>query len=359
MVVVDAASHVQQGRAAERPGPRGGRADALVGARPGETVVRRTAIQAEGTGVVHHRPHEADAVRHLILGAGADVELHVEAIGRLLARLRLLIVVLSEGRTVDVGRRNEPDEALSDRAEPVRRNDVAGKDHPVVPVHVPCERIVDALRDGAEVAAAHGQRRHDGAHDVARVVDGPLIIAEEEELVVNDRSAEGEAGVEELRRGFQVCEVLARVGRIRVAEHERASFDLVGARLQGDVRHRPARPPELRVVVARRHAHRLERIGGGNDHLQQSGLVIVVEPLDQRVVRQTRLAVDFHGQRILRVEEGRVFTVRTRRARHCDQDALEIPVEGERHVAHHLRFDDTARIGAVGLQDRALTDDCN
>ena len=73
----------------------------------------------------------------------------------------------------------------------------------------------------------------------------------------------------------------------------------------------------------------------------------------QRVVRQPRLAVDLDRERVLRVEELRVLAVRPRRARHGDEHALEVAVEGERHVGHHLRFDDAAGVGPVGLQERA------
>ena len=149
-------------------------------------------------------------------------------------------------------------------------------------------------------------------------------------------------------------EVVARVGLLGVAEEEQAALQIVGARLQGHVGDRAARAAELRVVVAGRDADGLERVGRRDDHLEQAGLLVVVEPLDERVVRHARLAVDLDREGVLRVEERGVFPVRPRRPGDHDQQALEVPVEGERHLADHLRFEDAARVGPVGLQQRGL-----
>jgi hypothetical protein len=211
------------------------------------------------------------------------------------------------------------------------------------------QRVVDALGDRAEVAVAHRHGRHRRAHDVAEVVERALVVAEEEELAAHDRSAEREPAVGELGRRLQVREVVARAGRLCVPEEEHAPLEVVGAGLQRDVRHRAAGAAELRVVVAGGDAHRLERVRRRDDHLQQAGLVIVVESFNQRVVRLPRLAVDLHREGILRVEKRGVFPVRPRRAGHHDQDALEIPVEGERHLRHHLGFEDAPRVRPVRL----------
>ena len=87
------------------------------------------------------------------------------------------------------------------------------------------------------------------------------------------------------------------------------------------------------------------------------GLLVVVDPLDHRVVRQARLTVDFGRQRVLRVEERRVLAVRARRAGHRDENGLEVAVERQRDVGDHLRFDDAAGVGPVGLEHRALARD--
>ena len=65
------------------------------------------------------------------------------------------------------------------------------------------------------------------------------------------------------------------------------------------------------------------------------------------------------AERVLRVEELRVLAVRTGGARDGDEDALEVAVERERDVGHHLRLDDAAGVGAVGLEERRLCDDAD
>ena len=82
------------------------------------------------------------------------------------------------------------------------------------------------------------------ADDVADVVDRALVVAEEEQLVADDRAAQREAAVGELGRRLQVREVVAGVGRLVVAEEERAALQIVGAGLERDVgdRRRPTRP---------------------------------------------------------------------------------------------------------------------
>ena len=358
VVVVQAAADVEQQGVGQRPRPGRRRADALVRTGAGEAVVGRPAVLAERTRIEDDRPHEAHAVGQLVFRAHAVIQLGVEAVGGLLARLRLLEVRLAERRAGDVRFGNELQQPPRDWVDAILRDHVVGKRRPVVAVGgIARERIVDALRHRAEVAVAHRHRRHRGAHDVAGVVDRPLIVAEEEQLVAHDRAAEGEAAVEKLRRRLQVGEVVARVGRVGVAEDEDASLELVRAGLERHVRDGAAGAAELRVVVARRHADRLQRVGRRDDHLQQPGLVVVVQPLDERIVRLARLPVDLHGERVLRVEERRVLAVRPRGARHRDQEALEVPVEGERHVAHHLRFEDAPGVGAVGLQDGGRADD--
>ena len=63
-------------------------------------------------------------------------------------------------------------------------------------------------------------------------------------------------------------------------------------------------------------------------------------------------------QRILRVEE-----LRSARGAagvepgHGDQQRLEVAVEGQRQLRHHLRLDDAPGVGAVRLQQRRLRRD--
>ena len=353
MVIVQAAAQVEHGRRADNPRPGHGRAVGRVGARAGEPAVGRPAVLTVQTGIEHDRTHETQAKGHLIFRAQRVVQFRVEGIGRLVACLRLLEIVLAE-RSVDVRQRDEREQPLRDRADAAGRNQIVREDRAIGAADVACRRIVDMLRHGAEVAVPHGRGRHDGLDDVAQIVDRPLVVAEEEEFVLHDRAADRRPAVRERRRRFQVREGIARAGLLVVPEEERAALEGVRAGFQRHVRDRAARAAELRIVVARRHADRLERVRRGDDHLQQAGLLIVVEPLDHRVVRQARLAVDLGRQRVLRVEERGMLAVRTGRAGHGHQETLEVPIEGEGEVRHHFRFDEPSGIRAVCLDHRTL-----
>ena len=244
--------------------------------------------------------------------------------------------------------------ALRDRADPIGRDDVVRKRRPARAVGVAGQRIVDLRRGGGEIAVAHRQRGHHAAKDVAGVVNRALVVAEEEQLVAEDRPAEREPALRELLRRRQVREVAARIRLLVVPEGEDAALQIVGAGLQRDVGDGSARSAELRVVVAGGDADRLDRLRRRDEHRQQPRPVIVVEPFNLDVVGQPRLPVDLRRQAVLRVEELRVRAERAGRAGHGHEDALEVPVEGQRHLLQLLAFDDAAGIGAVGLQRRYL-----
>ena len=142
--------------------------------------------------------------------------------------------------------------------------------------------------------------------------------------------------------------------RLGVAEVEAAALELVGARLQRDVGDGAAGAAELGVVVARRDADGLERLGRRNQHGQQAGAVVVVDAFDLHVVGEARLAVDVRRQRVLRVEELRVRPERPRGAGHRGDHALEVAAEAERHRRDLLALDDAAGVGAIRLQRRRV-----
>src|SRR5439155_22871642 len=100
-----------------------------------------------------------------------------------------LVVVLPEGRG-QVRRREEREEPLRDWADPVGRDDVAREGLAPRAVGVAGGRIVDLGGRLAEVAAAVVRRRDVVEVDLAEVVARALVVGEEEELVVDDRTAE-------------------------------------------------------------------------------------------------------------------------------------------------------------------------
>ena len=89
-----------------------------------------------------------------------------------------------------------------------------------VAVDVAGERIVDAVGHRAEITVPHRHRRDGRAHDVAVVVERALVVAEEEQLALDDRPAQREAAVEETARRRDVREVVAGVGLLVVGENE-------------------------------------------------------------------------------------------------------------------------------------------
>ena len=197
-VVVQAAAHVEDGLGADhaRPGHRA--AVAGVGAGPGEAAVGRTAVLAEGARVEDDRPHEAEPVRHLVL-----VAQRVSSPWRRSRRWSSRAAPPARswsGRGCAGGVRlgDQRQQPARDRADALLRNLVVLEPRPAVAVDVAGERIVDAVRHRAEIAIAHRHRRNRRAHDVAAVVERPLVVAEEEQLVLDDRSAQREAAVEEL-----------------------------------------------------------------------------------------------------------------------------------------------------------------
>src|SRR5262249_13317322 len=104
---------------------------------------------------------------------------------------------------------------------------------------------------------AERRARHDETIDAASVVLRVDVVAEEEQLVVNDWTTEREpalvvGGLRALpfQRQRSVDEGVDGLRRFGVAEVEAAAFELIRAGLQRDAGHRTARAPEFRIVIA-------------------------------------------------------------------------------------------------------------
>jgi hypothetical protein len=92
--------------------------------------------------------------------------------------------------------------------------------------------------------------------DVPQVVARALIVGEEEELVLQDRTADGQPELLVVGVGLLAREVVLGQGAVAVAEEEADASDVVGPDLRVTLVTAPPAPPELRVVVARAHADR-------------------------------------------------------------------------------------------------------
>jgi len=188
----------------------------------------------------------------------------------------------------------------------------------------------------------------------AEVVARALVVHEEEELVLDDRPPQRGPELLVARRSLGAREVVLGQRAVSVPEEEGRSFELVGPRLEGHVGDGSPRAAELGVIVARAHAHRLDRVGRRDDHGEESGAVVIVDPVQHHVVGQAGLAVHVGGKAVLGVEELGVGTEGPRGSRHRHQKALEVAVEGERHLGDLLALDEPSGVGPVGLEGGCL-----
>src|SRR5262249_50499833 len=117
-------------------------------------------------------------------------------------------------------------------------------------------RIVDFRRRFAEIAAEpFGVWSHEPV-DESQLIGGVLIIAEIEEFVLFDRTANGRAGLSVMRGRRAMSEVISSLqpAVVVIAEEEETAVNIVRAGLERYGRDRAARAAELGVEVARRDA---------------------------------------------------------------------------------------------------------
>src|SRR5262249_16659618 len=148
--------------------------------------------------------------------------------------LRLIVVVTeTDGSIGKVGQRKYPQHGLTQRAEAVRRNDVAGE----APRSTGCrttrtgsQRIFDVddatagIETLREIAVPLGLGRHRDPNDIARFVGAPIFATQEEKPFVADatrpsdwtaeRAASSVVAKNRLRQIIQNVEVVVRVQRL-------------------------------------------------------------------------------------------------------------------------------------------------
>ncbi len=132
-------------------------------------------------------------------------------------------------------------------------------------------------------------------------------VAEEKGLVFDDRPPD--IGAVVVVNGGR----LWRDGRVLEERHRRQRanpIDLIGravkfirSTLEYDVRDRPIRSAQLRVVVAGGHIHSLDGFNRWNVDGQKPGALVVVQTLELQVVGQPRLPIYFGPEAVLRVEK--------------------------------------------------------
>ena len=235
-------------------------------------------------------PLVRDAREHAIVAGEACVELEVSLVRPLLVRRGCDEVVPVAG---PVGKRVERlarEDRPCDRAEAADGNDIARE-------RLPGERIEDGHVDAREVTPPPGLGGH-APDQLARAVPAePLIIGEEEHLVLHDGPAEG--GAENVLREIGLpgrghhAVVLPRVrGQAVVAPvFEQVPVELVGARLDRAADQGTRHVSELSGVVVRVDPHFRERIRAGLVEQPVVDRVVHVDAVEHVVVRLLALAV--------------------------------------------------------------------
>ena len=194
--------------------------------------------------VTHHQgvlsvelPVEAEQAGIVVVDAG-------KISGEILGRIRVV------GSCVILG------QLLRNRIEPVGGNDVVREGHARA-------RILDHFVEPAEVPSElRGGRYHSGA-EKALPDAGPVVVAEEEHLVLDDGAAGGYAELVAPQRGDRLArgqKEVAGVELVVAQKFPRRAVKLVGAGLGDDIDDRAAARAELGRVLADLNTELLDRI---------------------------------------------------------------------------------------------------
>ena len=363
VLLVDPEAAVEDDGRAEGPGVAD-RADVDL------RVAEPAAVVAEHEEVADLRPHHRELGPDVVRRAPLPGELHVVVVPAERG-LALDDVVVGEAVRVEVlggvRHRVRVQDLERDRAEEGRRDAVAGERQPARAVGAARERVVElevgvGRGDLREVARAHLRGRDGVDVLVAAGVVVPLEGAEEEELVLLDRAAEGAAVDVARERGALQAEgvvvVAVRVQLVLVSEEVRRAVELVRAGLGDDRDGHAGGHALVGVEVVRRDVD-------GLDRLRRVHVADVVRQPDvhghgavdaERVVVPLR-AVHVRGERAAgRVDLG-VLRLRRRRAGHEVDERLVVAELVERQVHELLRLELGVDVGLLGLQERRLADD--
>ena len=211
--------------------------------------IRRSQVRA---GIVHPVVVEAVADEHLVLLGEVVVDAERE-----LVRVQLAVRRPGVGPRARVGIRDEAGEVERLGRQPALGNDVAREG-------LARQRIVDPVRDAAEVAALH---RGGGDGQVDRqlpALTDPFVAQEEVRLALDERAAQRPAELVPVQLLLLLHEVVRGVEHVVAHELEEPAVELAPSGLGGDVQH-AARLAELGRVRALLHLHFLQGVDGGLD----------------------------------------------------------------------------------------------
>ena len=142
-----------------------------------------------------------------------------------------------------------------------------------------------------EIAAPHLGGRDRGNHGAALVLAQALVVAEEERLVAQQRSAERAAELMRVERRLGRREEVARVERLVAVVLEQRAAELVGARADAQVDDGAAEHAELGGRVVRLDLEFLQRFEWRRDVHERVERLVVGHAVEQVVVARPRQAV--------------------------------------------------------------------
>ena len=109
------------------------------------------------------------------------------------------------------------------------------------------------------------------------MIRGPKIVTKEEQLVLDDWTADAAAVVVVGQMTQRAAEVGARIDRTVLDELEGRTMKCIRARLQSDVGDCAGGAAQFRFEVIRGDIDRLNRFQRRNDDLQKAGTLVVVD----------------------------------------------------------------------------------
>ena len=148
------------------------------------------------------------------------------------------------------------------------------------------------MLNSLEIAAPHARGRHRGDDRAALVLPQPLVVAEEERLVPEDRTAERAAELVRVEGRLGGGEEVPGVERLVAVVLEHRAAELVGARADAQVHDGPAEHAELRRRIVGLHLEFLDRFERGRDVDERVQRLVVRHAVEQVVVARPWHAVD-------------------------------------------------------------------
>src|SRR5262249_42715069 len=178
---------------------------------------------------------------------------------------------------------------FSQRVEAVYRDDVSGENRAVGPDVAVRPRIINDVRDLAEVAVLHPGRRNRPEACAQSTAAEALVVGKEEGAIPHDRTADGAAELVHLERGLACFEETSRIYR-RVAQiFEQGTMEHVGTTLDGCVDHAARSSSELGRKRVGLDLELLDRIDRGTDNERRAvqkvdHVDVVVDAVEQIVI---------------------------------------------------------------------------